>query len=71
MNDIEYFQKFKTQTVYLWEDENQCYIKSVPGKGYFQKFPGSDEKPIDSNTDTVTRAILAKKEVPKEQYEKA
>lgn len=66
-----YYERFKKETIFLWEDENEVYVKSVPGKGYFAKFPGKQEYPIAPNTDTVTRAIDAQKEVTEEEYEKA
>ncbi len=68
---IDYYMRFKTETIYLWEDENEMYIKSVPGKGYFAKFPGKEEGPIAANSGSVTRAIEARKEISKAEYDKA
>lgn len=69
MIDSKFINRLRTQEVYLWEDENECYIKSVPDGGYFVKFPGGKESPIKADSDTVTRAVAAKKEVSKDKYE--
>lgn len=71
MTDIEYYLRFKRETIYLYNDELECYIKSVPGKGYFAKFKGQMEKPIPAFSKNVTMAIDAKKEVAKEEYDLA
>ena len=69
MTNLIYYLRFKTEIIYLWEDEEQVYVKSTPA-GYYAKFPGGKEYPIDQTTNIVTRAIHAKWEVTKEVYDK-
>ncbi len=70
-NNITYYERFKKETIYLWEDEAEVYIKSIPKDGYFAKHPGKKEFKIASSTEIVNRAIDAKKEVSKDKYDKA
>lgn len=65
------YNRFNHEVIYLWEDENELFIKSVPGKGYFARFPGGKEYKIAATSDSVTRAEAAMKEVSKEEYENA
>jgi hypothetical protein len=70
-NNITYYERFKKETIYLWEDEAEVYIKSTPTEGYFAKYPGNKEFNIGASTEIVNRAIDAKKEVSKNEYDKA
>lgn len=45
--------RFKNEIIFLWEDENEVYVKSVPGDGYYAKFPGGKEFKIAHGTDSV------------------
>lgn len=69
--NFDYYDRFKKEIIYLWNDEVECYIKSVPGHGYFIKFKGGPEKEIPADSKTVVLAIETKQEVTKEEYEKA
>lgn len=60
MEKSNYFERFKTEILYLWDAENEAYIKSTPDKGYFVKYPGGTEQQIEASSDTVTRAIHAR-----------
>ncbi len=68
---IQYWNRFKTETIYLWEDQEELYVCAVAGKGYFAKFKGGKEYKISSSSHIVVRAIHAKREVSKEEYENA
>jgi hypothetical protein len=67
----KYFQRFRTETIYLYNDEAERYIKSVPGQGYFAKKKGGKEYPVDSDSDTVVRAIHGRVEVTQKEYDSA
>lgn len=62
------YNRFKTETVYMWDDENQLYVKSIPGKGYLARSPGGEEYEIPFDSDTVVRAIHSEKEVTEKMY---
>ena len=66
----DYYERLGSETLYLWNDDAECYIKSVPGVGFFIKFKGEDEKPIAADTKTVTMAIDAREEVSKSEYDR-
>lgn len=71
-NNKAYYERFTKETIYLWEDEAEVYIKSIPNDdGYFAKYPGKTEFKIGASTGIVVRAIHAKKEVSKAEYDKA
>ena len=67
----EYLMKFKVVPVYLFNDDAEVYVRSDPGTGFFARFAGKKEFSIRANTDTVTMAIDGRKEITKEEYEKA
>lgn len=72
MNDlIKYYQRFKNEVIYLWNDTAEAFVKSDPEKGYFAKFKGGKEFSVPANSDTVVLAIDGKNEVTKEEYENA
>lgn len=71
MGNQEYYNRFKKEIIYLWNDEAQVYVKSTPNDGYFAKFPGGNEFKIDASTDTVVMAIDGKREVKAAEYDKA
>lgn len=64
------FNKYRTKNVYLWEDSEQAFVRSQPNGHFFAKFPGGQEYRVDGDSDIVTRAIYADREVTKEQYDK-
>lgn len=66
---LEYYQRFKTEEIFLWEDENECFIRSHPKDGYFVKFPGSREAPASPMSAAVNRAIDGQREISRKQYE--
>ena len=67
--EIKYYDRFSNETIYLWNDDVGCFIKSDPKEGYFMKVKGKEEKPIAANSNTVVNAIHAKKEVTEKEYE--
>ncbi len=71
MTDKEYYKRFMTETIYLWEDERETYVKSVPGADCYAKLPGGEEFKIKPDSDLFCRAFYAKKEVSKKEYDKA
>lgn len=64
------YNKYRTKTVYLWEDTEQAFVKSVPGQGFWVKFPHGQEYKTKSDSDIVTRAIYGDQEVTAEQYDR-
>lgn len=68
--DADYLTKFSEKVMYLWSDEYECWVKSVPGVGYFAKFTGKAEYSIDGKSDIVMQAIYGGQTVTKEEYEK-
>jgi hypothetical protein len=71
MSNISYYERFKKETIYLWNDEAQVYVKSVPGVGYFAKYKKGEEFPVVASSDLVVMAIDSKQEVSRSTYEKA
>jgi hypothetical protein len=71
MNNLKYYERFKTEIMYLWNDEAEVYVKSDPAKGYFAKHKGGDEFSIAADSNTVVMAIDAQKEVSKKEYDDA
>lgn len=69
--NFEYYERFKTETIYLFNKEEGAYVKSVPGKGFFAKFPKGKEYKVSESSRMVTVAFDGKKEVTKEEYENA
>ena len=69
----EFFDRLNTETVYLWDDESQTLIKSLPppnGKCMAKIPPNGQEFQIPSDSHPVVRALAAAVEVTKEQYDK-
>jgi len=66
---IQYYTRFATETIYLYNDEYECYIKSVPGVGWFVKFPGQEEGRISASSKNAVYARDARNEVSKSEYE--
>lgn len=67
--DTRYLTSFSEKVMYLWNDEYQCYVRSVPGVGYFARFPGKAEYQISGKSDIVVQAVLGGQEVTKTVYE--
>ena len=67
--DEEYLTSFSRVSIYLWNDEYECFIKSVPGMGFWAKFPGKAEYPISSDSKIVVLAVFGGQTVSKEIYE--
>ncbi len=68
-----FFEKLQTEVVYLWEDEAQMLLKSVPppnGKTLAKIPPDGKEFKIAEDSDQVTRALAAAWEVTKSDYDK-
>ncbi len=64
------YNKYRTKVVYLWEDNEEVFVKSDPKLTYFlAKFPHGQEFKVKSDAEIVTRAIYADHEVTKEQYD--
>lgn len=66
---IAYYQRFKTEPIYLYDDQEKTYVKSVPGKGYFAKLKGGKEFSMQYDNAIVIRAIDGKCEVAKKEYD--
>ena len=69
--DKNYLISFSKTTKYLWNYEYECFVKSVPGNGFWAKFPGKPEYPINSESNIVVLAIYGGQFVSKESYDKA
>jgi hypothetical protein len=65
--------KLQKQVIYLWEDESEMFIKSIPppsGKYIAKIPPWGQEFEISHYSHQVVRAIAAEWEVTKEEYDK-
>jgi hypothetical protein len=62
--------RFRKEPMYLWNDEEETYLRSDTNV-FFAKKKGGNEFKIDHATKTVVGAINGKKEVPKEEYDSA
>lgn len=61
--------KYRLKNVYLWEDNEGCFVRSEPGGHWFAKFPHGNEYRIEPDSDIVVRAIYQDNEVTKDQYD--
>jgi hypothetical protein len=64
----KYYSRFKTEEIFLWNKDAGAYVRSKPGEGYFARFPGKKEFPINYDTDTVVVAIDMRHEVSEREY---
>lgn len=64
-----FYRKLIDQTIYLWEDFEEVFVKLVPGRNALIKKPGGEEYEAGVGSDIVIRAIAGEKEVTKQQYE--
>ena len=65
--------RLQKQIVYLWEDESEMFIKSIPppSNKYIAKIPPwGQEFEIPYYSNQVVRAVAAEWEVTKEDYDK-
>lgn len=63
------FQKrMTTETVYFKNEFENAFIKSVPGKGYFVKMPGTAEFKAENDSELITDAYLEGKEITAAEY---
>jgi|GEM_PF-3509655 len=67
--DENYLLALSQKTVYFWNNEDECFVKSVPGCGYFIKFPGKKEYALNSASNIVMRGIYSGKTVTEDEYE--
>ncbi len=70
-NNIEYYKRFKKEVIYLWNDEEEVFVKSVPGAKCYAKLKGGAEFEISPENEVVIRAMAAGKEVGRDEYNKA
>ena len=68
MNDIEYWSRFKNEEIFMWNDEEECFVRSEPGVGYFARFPGKKEYKISPNSKIVMMAIDSRNEITRQAY---
>lgn len=60
-------EKMKTQIVYMYNDDEQVYVKYTPGKSPVARRPGFDrEAPVDAGSDISMHAVY---EVTKKTYD--
>ncbi|HEV8079562.1 MAG TPA: hypothetical protein VGP43_02535 [Chitinophagaceae bacterium] len=48
MDNIKYYDRFNKETIYLWNDDAECYVKFDPITGTFAKYKGRNEFRIAS-----------------------
>lgn len=70
-DDEEYLLSFSKEIIYLWNDEYECFVKSVPGMGFWAKFPGNKEYQISGSSHIVVQAVFGSERVAKEVYDNA
>lgn len=67
------YLKYKTRPVYLWEDNEQVFVRIEPDGKMYAKFPHGNEYQIDAKTsegnDLMMKAVFADNEVTKAQYD--
>jgi hypothetical protein len=68
--DQKYLNKVSSETMYFWNDEDECFIKSVPGGGFYAKFKGIAEYQIEGTTDMVINGVMSGRVATKSEYEK-
>lgn len=66
---LKYYERFKKETIYLYNTEAQCFIKSDPGAGFYGKFAGGQPRRIPPDCRTVVMAIDERNEITKEDFE--
>ncbi len=66
----DFYESFKTQTVYLWNDFKETFLKVEGGK-CFAKLKGGEEFPIEPGSRLFESARNPESQITKEQYEKA
>jgi hypothetical protein len=65
----KYYDRFKWEEIFLWNDDIECFVRSHPKDGYFMKFPGGSESSVAYDSNTVVIAIESQKEVTRNEYE--
>lgn len=71
MKDKEFFKRFRNETIYLYDDQEETYIKSVPGDECYTKLKGGNEFRITPDNGIVIRAMHAGNEVSKKEFDQA
>jgi len=61
----------KPDPIYLYNSFDEAFVKIIPGKGFWIKFPGKEEYSVEPGSDIVTVAMAGEKEVTKQQYDNA
>jgi hypothetical protein len=64
-----YLKRFKTETIYLWNFQEDIFIKSEPAAGYWAKLPGGKEFKVQGDSELVVRTIFGRLEVTRDEYE--
>lgn len=74
MSKKSFIQRLKTEIVYLWDDDSDTLIKSLPlpdGRYMAKIPPDGKEFKIAADSDQVTRALIEPiEEVSQEIYDK-
>lgn len=60
-----YWKRFKTEAIYLWEDETEQMIRATPGEGYICKTKAVHEFSMEPHNHIVVRAIHTGVEITK------
>lgn len=68
--DQQYLATMAKKVQYYWDDQDECFIKSVPGQGFFAKFKGKEEYQVDDDSDLVMLAVFSGTTATKAEYDK-
>ncbi len=66
----DFYNSFKTQTVYLWSELYEAFLKVSDGK-CFAKYKGGKEFQIEPGSRLFEGAMNPNSVITKDQYEKA
>jgi len=65
---MDYNERFQKEITYYWNDTDLVFVRSVPGKGYFVKYPGKQEFKADYALPVVFNAVWPANEISKTDY---
>jgi hypothetical protein len=65
-------ERLQSETIYLNNEFEHALIKSIPGQGCWIKFPGIiPEFKAASDNGIVAEALIVRKEITMEEYDKS
>jgi len=68
--DQKYLAQLSKKVMYFWNDEDECFVKSIPGVGYFVKFKDIAEYQVNGESDLVIKGVMSGEVATMAEYEK-